>query len=282
VLIGLASSDIRLNTRQQPNREYIPRLQHVCFEYQKNMAPLEIKVTGSASAHQPAERATLILHLNTGNHPTSEDALTALTSTINNLVVKFSPYCSSSNEPENIGIPSYSLYSLDTSNYRDRQSEGTSSSFLTSKASSTYHIKYAASIDLHVDFADFNILNTFVPQFTAMEMVSIRRVDWHLTETTLEELKGTARKRAAQNALQRARDYAEVFAGLGAEDAVGRVRAKEIKEEGKYEERTRTRVHVGKKMGGGMKFIQKNVELTYEPRDVVVNVDVEGKFVVED
>jgi hypothetical protein len=247
------------------------------------MAPLEIKVTGSASAHQLAERATLVLHLQSVNLPTSEDALTGLRSKIDNLVETISPDCSSSSSPDttnNAGFASYSLRSLDTNNYRNRQSEGTGGSFL-SKSSSTYHMKYSASIEMHIDFADFNILNTFVTQCTGMEMVSIRRVDWHLTETTLGKLQGSARKRSAENALQRARDYAEVFAGLGAEDAVRRVRAVEV-EDGKYEKSTSARVHYGKKQGAVVKFIQKNVELTYEPRDIVVEAEVDAKFVVED
>jgi uncharacterized protein YggE len=247
------------------------------------MAPLDIKVTGSASAHQLAELATLILHLNISDHPTADEALTALKNKINNLVTVISPHCSPSIDKDHAGILSYSLRSLNTSNYQERRSDSGSTSFITSRSSSsTYHLKYHASIELHITFADFDVLNAFIPQFAAMDKVSITRVEWHLTETTLELLKGKARKKAVGNALQRARDYAEALPGLGAEDAVGRVRAKEVKEEGKYEEKTRARVHVGKQAGGGMKLIEKNVELTYEPREVVVEVEVEGKFVVED
>ncbi|KAF2022635.1 hypothetical protein EK21DRAFT_105677 [Setomelanomma holmii] len=71
-----------------------------------------------------------------------------------------------------------------------------------------------------------------------------------------------ARNYAAQNALRRARDYAEVFADLSAKDAVRRVKAVEIQ-----------------RLNG--RVVDKE-ELQFEPENVRLEVKVTGKFVVEE
>lgn len=243
------------------------------------MSRLEINVTGSGSAFLLAERGTLELQVRSRPCNTTEEALTALTSTINELRKTIERHCSSSSEPNyNAGITSYVMRGLDTSNHCERTHE---SGFIMS-SKSVSHTAYSASIALFIDFSDFTLLNKFATDFAAMENITVKRVDWHLTETTLTRLQGTARERAAENALQRARDYAKVFASLEADDARSRIKAVDVKEDKKYEQRTKSQSHYGEKKGGEMDVFQNREEMAFEPQDVVVEVGVHAKFVIRD
>ncbi|KAF2825400.1 hypothetical protein CC86DRAFT_42922 [Ophiobolus disseminans] len=241
----------------------------------------EINVTGTGSATRRAERATLVLQVHSRTCPTSDDASAALTTFINKLTESIGPYC-----PDDAGtgrikgdaaISHYSIDIRDTNNHRERQSEP--SSFMISKAS-TYATSYSGRADLDIDFADFKLLNTLATQFSTTENVSIQRVIWHLTEATLASVESLARKEAAKNALQRARDYAEVFADISAEEAVHKVKVVVVTEGSKYEQRTRPQMHYGRKQSVKTKFLKEKAELTFEPVDIVVEVKVQGKFVV--
>jgi uncharacterized protein YggE len=113
-----------------------------------------------------------------------------------------------------------------------------------------------------------------------MENVRIERITWKLTDVTLESIEGGARKRAAQNALQRARDYAEVFADLSTEEAVRKVKAVDVKENQYYQQSTRPQLHYGKAQRA-LEMVMDKAELQFEPEDVRLEVKVDGTFVVE-
>lgn len=242
----------------------------------------EINVTGIGSATRRAERGTLVLQVQSRTFPTTEEASAALTLFTNKLTETIGPYCpddaSIGRNKGDAAISHYYIDVRDTSNHRERQSEP--SSFMISKAS-TYATSYSARADLYIDFADFNLLYTLATQFSTAENVRIQHVTWHLTEATLASVERNARKEAAKNALQRARDYAEVFADLSTEGAAQKVKAVNVTEVSKYEQTTRPQKHYGRKQSVKTKFVKEMVELTFEPVDVVVEVKVQGKFVVE-
>lgn len=248
------------------------------------MARLEINVTGTGSATRLAERGTLVLQLQSRSLPTKEEAAAALTTYTNKLIDTIAPYCShdeaTGRTKNDAAISHYFVDVRDTTNQREKQSDS-GSSFIMSSTKATYITAHSARADMYIDFADFNALNSLVTQFSAMENVKIQRVTWHLTEATLTAMESSARKAAAKDSLQRARDYAEVFANLEADDAVRKVKAQDIREASKYERSVRPQKHYGRKQSVKTTFKKEKAEMQFELMDIVIEVKVNGKFVVE-
>jgi hypothetical protein len=244
------------------------------------MAPLEIHVTGAGTAIRRAERGILILQAQSQQLATPEEASAAITSTANILRDAIAPYCPQDEETgltrNDAAISHYSMSTLDTSSSRERRPAGNS----TVDQAPKYDITYSARAEFNIKFSDFDVLDKLATQFSAMENTRIHRITWALTDATLKSIEGGARKRAAQDALQRARDYAEVFADLSTEDAVARVKAIEVKESQYYEQSTKPQLHYGKKQRI-MGQVLERAELQFEPEDVRLEVKVNGKFVVE-
>ena len=107
-----------------------------------------------------------------------------------------------------------------------------------------------------------------------MEHVTISSVTWSLTDATKDAIQGTARKRAAQHAIAKAIDYAEVFVGAKPED----VKPFHVHEDSYYNQSTRPHLHRGK----GVRSVSAAVEeLQFEPEDVKMQATVTAKFQVE-
>lgn len=245
------------------------------------MTRLEINVQGVGTAIRRAERAILVLKAQSQYLPTPEEASAVVTSTANKLRDAISPYCPQDEETgktkENAAISHYSMSTLDTSSHRDRRQRSTAD---TQDEPAKYDTTYYARAEFNIKFSDFSALDTLATQFSRMENVRIERITWKLTDMTLESIEGGARKRAAQNALQRARDYAEVFADLSTEEAVRKVKAVDVKENQYYQQSTRPQLHYGKAQRA-LEMVMNKAELQFEPEDVRLEVKVDGKFVVE-
>jgi hypothetical protein len=111
--------------------------------------------------------------------------------------------------------------------------------------------------------------------------VEIARIEWHLTDDVEASMHSEARKKAGADAVQRAHDYAGVFAGVESRDMARRVRAVQVKEDGNYRLSTGPQLHSTKtKLRGNEDF--KREELRFMPEDVRLSVCVEAVFVVED
>ncbi|KAF1912076.1 hypothetical protein BDU57DRAFT_523426 [Ampelomyces quisqualis] len=245
------------------------------------MTPLEINVQGVGTAIRRAERAILVLKAQSQYLPTPEEASAVVTLTANNLRDAIAPYCPQDEETgktkENAAISHYSMSTLDTSSHRDRRSTASAN---TQDEPAKYDTTYFARADFNIKFSDFSALDKLATQFSRMENVRIERITWALTDATLQSIEGGARKRAAQNALQRARDYAEVFADLSTEGATTKVRAVDVRESQYYQQSTRPQLHYGKRQRLEGMVLDK-AELQFEPEDVRLQVKVDGKFVVE-
>ncbi|KAH7069815.1 hypothetical protein BKA63DRAFT_519619 [Paraphoma chrysanthemicola] len=244
------------------------------------MARLDIHVTGTGTAIRRAERGILVLQAHSQQLATAEEASATVTATAHELRNIIAPYCPQDEETgrtkENAPIAHYSMSTLDTSSHRERRSTGEPRLAEPAK----YDTTYSARVELNIKFSDFNLLDTLATQFSAMQNVRIQMINWKLTDATLASIEGGARKEAAQNALQRARDYAEVFANLTPEEAVMKVKAINVTESQYYQQSTRPRLHYGK--GQRMEVISRDdVALTFEPEDVSFEVKVDGKFIVE-
>jgi uncharacterized protein YggE len=245
------------------------------------MACLEIHVTGTGTAIRRAERGILVLQAQSQQLPTAEEASAIVTSTANKIRDAIAPFCPQDEETgrtkADAAIAHYSMSTLDTSSSRERRHTSNKDSDEPTK----YDITYTARAEFNIKFSDFAALDKLATQFSTMETIQIKRITWKLTDATLASIEGGARKRAAQNALQRARDYAEVFADLSTEDAARRVKAVDVKENDYYQQSTKPQLHYGKMQRSNGKLVDKE-ELQFEPEDVRLEVKVTGKFVVEE
>ena len=107
-----------------------------------------------------------------------------------------------------------------------------------------------------------------------MDHVTIYSVTWSLTDATKDAIQGTARKRAAQHAIAKAVDYAEVFVGAKKED----VKPYYVGEHSYYTQSTRPHLHREKGVGSVTAGVE---ELQFEPEDVKMEASVDVKFRVE-
>jgi hypothetical protein len=240
------------------------------------MVHLEINVTGTGTAIRRAERGVLVLQAQSQQLQTAEEASAVVTVTAIMLRDAIAPYCPQDEETgrtkKDAAISHYSMSTLDTNSHRERRSNSKADDDNAPK----YDTTYFARAEFNIKFIDFSVLDKLATQFSAMENVRIQRISWKLTDATLASIEGGARKDAAQNALQRARDYAEVFANLSAEEAVVKVKAVDVKENSYYQQSTKPQLHYGK----GQRLYDKTVDNT-EPEDVRLEVKVDGKFVVD-
>lgn len=172
---------------------------------------------------------------------------------------------------ENAAIAHYSMSTLDTSSKQRKISASDSTT------PAKYETVYSARAEFHIKFSDFAVLNKLATQFSAMENVRIQRIDWNLTDRTYDSIKSGARKLAAEDAMQRAYDYAAVFAGVAKEEVGKKVRAVHVKESNSYYQSTRPQLHYGKMMRGAK---VASHELQFQPEDVRLQVNVDGRFEV--
>ncbi|KAF2679740.1 hypothetical protein K458DRAFT_422051 [Lentithecium fluviatile CBS 122367] len=243
------------------------------------MAPLEIHVTGSADTLRPAERAILVLKVSSPDLLTQAEASAVVTITANTIREAITPHCppegTAARDAPNAGIAHYSMSTLDT-DARSRSKE-----LATPKedgTKTTYEMVYTATVVFNIKFADFDLLNELATDFSAMQHVKIQRVNWDLTDATVNFIEGQTRQAAAANCIQRAQDFAEVFGGVAKEDLGRKVRAVYVKESNYYKRDTRPQLHAAK----GSRILKiKREELRFQPEDVRLSVSVDGKFVVE-
>lgn len=235
------------------------------------MAPFEIHVTGTGTSQHAAERSVLTLQARTKNLPTKQEADTSLVTIVNSLLDALAPHFPQKTTEGYSAISHYSLKPYETSTSHSYES----SSF--SSKSSAVKTAYA-SADLIIEFRDFMLLARLATTIGGMENVNITSLEWTLTPATRANMEAQARKEAAKHAIRKARDYAEVFGGLSEEEAVSRVQAVVVKESVQYTTSTKPKIHLGKVNGGR---IQKS-EWDNEPKDLAVEVNVDGKFTVGD
>ncbi|KAF2469506.1 uncharacterized protein BDR25DRAFT_50156 [Lindgomyces ingoldianus] len=235
---------------------------------------LEINVTGSGYVVHAADRAILVLQAQSRQLPSPAEASAAVTSTANVLREAILPHCYQDNTAGHAmggaAISHYSMSTLDTSNHQQRPD----------KDGNMFPTTYSARVEFHIKFSDFDVLNTLATKFSAMENIKIQKINWCLTDDTLNGIRGSARKLAAQDAIQRGWDYAEVFARVPAEDLAKKVVATSVKEETYYSQSTRPQLHYGKKLRMEGTHPQGREELQFQPEDVRLEAKVSARFIV--
>ncbi|RDL41695.1 uncharacterized protein BP5553_01674 [Venustampulla echinocandica] len=234
------------------------------------MTRFEMTLNGTGTAIHVAERAILFLHAQSEQLPTPAEASAAATASANALRDMIAPYCpqdeATGHTVPGAAVSHYSMTTLDTSSHQHRSKTGS----LT--------VLYSARAEFSIKFHDFAILNKIATRASAMEHVKVSRVDWALTDETSDAIKGGARKRAAEDAIQRAWDYAEVFGKIPPAELEARVLPVRVTEQSFYSKSTRPQLHYGKGMRGSKTGRE---ELQFEPEDVKLEATVTANFVVE-
>jgi len=235
------------------------------------MAPLEISINGTGTSIHAAERAILSLNAQSEQLATQAAASEVVTATANALREIIMPFCpqdeATGRTLPDAPIVHYSMSTMDTTSHPHRDND-----------SKIAEHRYSARAEFKIKFQDFGVLNNLATRFSAMQNIKISRIDWSLTDVTFDSIKGGTRKRAAQDAIQRAWDYAAVFADIAADDLKKKVRPVSVNEQGYYQQGTRPQLHYGKGMRGHRTTTE---ELQFEPEDVRLEVTVNAKFVVE-
>ncbi|KAK9419309.1 putative SIMPL domain-containing protein [Seiridium unicorne] len=180
-----------------------------------------------------AERAILSVSASSHEVQTATIASSQVTSTAKAIRELITPHCPdnpSEQIPSTTAISHYSMSSLQTNSQIQRQPRSH-----TTDPQPEPKIVYTARADFTIKFADFSVLNELATKLSTMENVSIKRIDWHLTDATTDSIKAGTRKAAAKDAIARARDYAEVFGGMTAEEAITRTIPLSVAESAHYQ-----------------------------------------------
>ena len=129
--------------------------------------------------------------------------------------------------------------------------------------------KYTANTSFDLEFHDFGKLGTVTTQLLAMPNVSIFDMTWPLTEQTKESLGSQSRKEALQDAVVKARDFAEA-AGYK------EVRPSEIRD-------AYSSVDYGSNMPQRARPFgaAEDTELSFAPEEIQLKTNVTVKFYAE-
>jgi uncharacterized protein YggE len=232
------------------------------------MNPFEINVTGHGTCIYPAERVLLELEAKAESQTSQAEASSAVIATANVARDMLNPHYRHNQltgEPV-VGSP-IEFYLISTT--RPSVSTEPNSSQTAEKLTT-----YTAQCTINIKFKDFELLNRLATDFSSMKNIRILRVVWYLIDGTIEHVSATARKRAAEDAVAKAADYAVAFAGA----TRTRLRPTSVQETKYNVLKSRPvagRFRVSEELGGPP---AATWELQYEPEDVRVEVQVSAKF----
>src|SRR5436190_14404406 len=165
------------------------------------LPPLEINVTGVSTIHRHAERGSMSITV-MSEGPVQETVSEEVTSTNNRLQQMFktlAPKTATGEATPDAPVTVFSIGSIRSWSEipydKDRQPRPR---------------QYYASSSFQVIFRDLDRLGEMASVLFAMPHVQIGSIQWRLTDQTRESLSTQSRKEAMLDAIQKARDYAEV------------------------------------------------------------------------
>jgi len=162
------------------------------------MSPLRIDVQGHSTISKPAERATLyILVTATGiDQKTAIQDVTKASNSIQNLLKSdLAPKDASGKPTADAAVTQWTMTGLSTWTFTTFGHVGGQNQ--------------TAKIDFEVTFRDFSRLGSVVTNLSSTPHVSIKRIQWSLTEETRRAYSGQNRREAVEDAFAKARDYAD-------------------------------------------------------------------------
>lgn len=173
------------------------------------VAPLTIAVTGVAVIPMRAERALLNVEISSTGFSrvfVSEEVQMSCRS-LEDILRKNSPANDTPLAQEAATIAHWSMTSLRTTSHLPTDQYG-------SVLKNAQRV-YSTSVSFDIRVKDFSKLGTFASQVSTLPYTVLHNVRWALTSTTRRAHESKLRKIAAEDALERAKDYAKAL-GLAA------------------------------------------------------------------
>ena len=221
------------------------------------MAPLNIEVTGKSLIHRTAERGHLKADVSsTGkSQEIVSDNVTQTCNKLRSMFHDLAPKTAEGLATADAPVTQFSMSAFSTSSYVPRD-----------KDNNELEREYTARTTFTTIFRDFAKLGEITSQLFRMPYVAVGDTEWKLTPDTIESLGSESRKAAMQDAIRKARDYAEV---LGREPV-----AVEVKDSGSYSH-GRTMQTARRSRGNEKTQVDG---LTLEPEDVSLKTEIHVRF----
>jgi uncharacterized protein YggE len=239
------------------------------------MSPLIINVSGTSTISRRAERAVVSIYVSSSGYDQQQVAA-EVTATAKDLQSRLRPLSKDGAPPGSVKsgsefpITHWSMNTLSTSSHMIYHDNHHAKQDAERKKSRQYN----AHITFEVKFADFTLLGNICTQLANMQFVSIRTIEWRLTDKTTASLVGLSRKLAVDDAVSKARDFAA---------AVGKSSVVPV-------EINTDSAGFGRPAGGlfgatrtyamGTAVAEKDV-LNFEPEDVDMSCSIQVKFEAE-
>jgi uncharacterized protein YggE len=163
-------------------------------------APLTIIVYGTSAVTRAPERAvvSIIVSSEDSNQEAVSKDVTATSKSLQKLFTELSSKADSGQPTPEAPVTAWSMRALCTSSrptYGAKDAE--------------FDRKYVAETMFELEFRDFGKMGAVTTQLLAMPNVNIDNTAWQLTEKTKESLGSQLRQKAVQDAMVKARDFAE-------------------------------------------------------------------------
>jgi uncharacterized protein YggE len=224
-----------------------------------NEKTLKIVVQGTSSITRTAERAIVSIQVSTEGKDREYVSNQAMT-TAKELQTRFTQLSQETKSGESIdaaAVTAWSMRALYTSFYTPRDHNGVD-----------LDCKYTANTSFEIEVQNFTRLSSVTTELLAMPNVSIHNTSWRLTEKTKKSLGTQSRKEAIQEALMKAKDFAEA-AGYGS------VKPFEITDGYSGEE------FVSENPAGKMIRGNEETALSFVPEEIQLRSNVTVKFYAE-
>ncbi|KAK5164891.1 uncharacterized protein LTR77_009555 [Saxophila tyrrhenica] len=226
--------------------------------------PFILTVTGESTIPHPAERALLNISVETSgpNKASVSDSVLTTAKHLESLLRSLSPASESDEDKAASPLAHWSKTGLTATSHIPYKDDGTAEPR-----------QFDGSITFDIRFKDFAALGAFGEKLSALPHVEVKGVHWILTPATEKSFRSRLRREAAQDALEKAKDYAEV---LGCFD----VRAVELTEGGegmsgmgRATQSLGPRTRQLARKGG-----RDESPLEFQPEEVRMGMEVEVKF----
>ena len=228
------------------------------------MAPVTIVVEGSSILYRRAERAVMSISVSSEgkNQEKVSSEVTQTSNSLQAMLRDLAPRTENGEPAARAAVTHWTMRSLSTGSYVPYTDKGNKS-----------ERKFTASTSFEVKFRDFAKLGTVATTLSSMPHVSIRSIDWRLTDKTKDGLGSQARKDAIGDAMKKAQDYAEAIGG-------GKLAPFEVTEGAALNAASayqpQQRLMAVRASGGAY-----GDELNFEPEDVSVVSNITVKFSAE-
>jgi uncharacterized protein len=219
---------------------------------------LKIVVQGTSSITRTAERAIVSIQLSTeGKDRDSVSNQAMITAKqLQTLFTELSPKTESGEPTAEAAVTAWTMRPLHTSFYTPHDRNG-----------AELDRTYSVNMSFELEFRDFTRLSSVTTELLAIPNVSIYNTHWRLTGKTKESLGSQSRKEAVQEALTKAKDFAEA-AGYSS------VKPFEITDEYFSEEyASEIQAPAGKMVGGS-----EDTALSMVPEEICLRSSVTVKF----